>query len=270
MRQPLSFATWMLAQLSHAMKGLVYLAILIIVLSIGLHVTLPESRFVPGPSEFGASFQAMFLRGAILTHVMVSCFRVLGGFTLAFCIALCLAISVLSVRSLRGTLIPVNSFLRYVPPTAFTILLIGVFGVGEGYKIAAVFFGIVFFLLSMLVDAFDSVDRRYVEMGLVEGHSRIEIAFRIILPSTLPKIIDVARINLSAAWTFLVVAELVGAQEGLGYLVHISQRFGRVADVFLLVLVFGVIGWLFDAILYGLSRLVVPWHYALALSGRNL
>jgi len=158
-----------------------------------------------------------------------------------------------------------NAFLRYIPPAAYAVLLVGAFGVGEGYKIAVIFFGIIFFLITMIVDVFDGIDQRYLDMARLDGRRWGEIVCYVIIPWSLPRLIDVGRINLGAAWTFLVIGEMVGASSGLGYLIVVSQRFSQIADIYWAMAAFGFIGWFLDSLLKYLSRALSPWFYAVAL-----
>lgn len=161
--------------------------------------------------------------------------------------------------TLNRLVIPVNSFLRYIPPTAFVTLLIVYFGIGEQYKLAVIFVSVIFFIIQMTVDAVEDLDRRFVEMGMVSGMSGLEILRTIVIPGTLPRILDVLRINLSGAWTFLVAAEVVGADAGLGHLIAISQRFGRIEELYVGILIFGVIGIITDQLFQLAGRILFRW-----------
>jgi NitT/TauT family transport system permease protein len=204
--------------------------------------------------------------GRLPEEIAISFLRIVVGFTLAGLIGIAVGL-ILGTYSLpRASILPINSFLRYIPPTSFVVLLIVYFGIGERYKYAVVFVGTVFFIVQMVVDAVEDVDVRYVEMGLLSGLKRHRLLGRIILPCAWPKILDVLRINLSAAWTFLVAAEVVGASGGLGNLIVVSQRFLRIEDLYVGVLTFGIIGVFLDFVLQAISQLLFPWHYLRARS----
>jgi NitT/TauT family transport system permease protein len=113
----------------------------------------------------------------------------------------------------------------------------------------------------MTVDAVEDVDRRYLEMGLLSGMSPFNSFLFVVIPSTLPRIVDILRINLSGAWTFLVAAEVVGAQGGLGHLIAISQRFGRIETLYVGILTFGLIGLMTDYTLQLFTKMVFKWRH---------
>jgi NitT/TauT family transport system permease protein len=158
-------------------------------------------------------------------------------------------------------IVPVNSFLRYIPPTAFISLLIVYFGIGETYKYAVVFFGVIFFIIQMVIDVAEDVDKRYLEMGQTSGWGNWDIFNRVVMPASWPRIVDVLRINLSASWTFLVAAEIIGAEKGLGHLISVSQRYLRIDELYVGVLTFGVIGIITDQLIDKSSRKAFRWYY---------
>lgn len=248
-----------------ALRGVILLAGLIVLLGLFADLLGLGTRLwglFPTTRELAASVTELLLRGGIYPHVAISAARVFAGFTLACASGMALAVAIVELRMVRATVLPMNAFVRYVPPTAYAMLLVGAFGVAEGYKIAVVFCGVFFFIVAMTVDVFDGIDQRYLDMARLDKASRTEMLTRILVPWSLPRLIDVARINLGAAWTFLVVGEMVGADSGLGYLVVVSQRFSRVADAYIVIIAFGIIGWALDAALKHVSVRVAPWYAA--------
>ena len=112
----------------------------------------------------------------------------------------------------------------------------------------------------MTVDVIEDLNIHYLEMAMTAGLGNWDIFLTTIVPASLPKIVDVLRINLSGAWTFLVAAELVGAESGLGHLIGISQRFQRIEELYVAILLFGVIGVLTDLAIQALNRRLFRWH----------
>ena len=218
-------------------------------------------RNIPHPLEVLASFKALTLSGKLPLEAWHSFRRVMIGFLAASAVGVPLGLLAGSFFLFYNLVLPVNSFLRYIPPTAFISLLIVYFGVGETYKYAVIFLGLIFFIIQMVVDVVEDTDMGYVEMGLTMGYSRWEIFRRVIVPGAWPRIWDVLRINLSAAWTFLVAAEIVGAEKGLGHLIAVSQRFLRLGDLYAGILTFGIIGLITDRVLEILSRRLFRWYY---------
>ena len=222
---------------------------------------LVPSSILPSPIDVAQSFATLLASGVLLPEVLASVQRIVIGFSLAAAGGVPLGLAAGAFIVGRQLVNPINSFMRYIPPTAFIALMIVYFGVGEAFKVMVVFFGVIFFIVQMIIDVVDDVDARYVEIALTSGLSNGEVFRRVIIPYCLPKILDVLRVNLGAAWTFLVAAELIGAQTGLGHFIAVSQRFLRLNDLYAGILTFGVIGLVTDFVLERLSRRIFPWYY---------
>jgi NitT/TauT family transport system permease protein len=220
-----------------------------------------STTWAPAPDRIILSFYRLTASGTLLYEAWASIERIAIGFVLASIVGVGFGLAAGSFVAIRALILPTNSFLRYVPPTAFIALLIVYFGVGETYKYAVIFFGIVFFIIQMVVDVVEDMDGKHVEMGKTCDLSNGEIFRRVIIPWSLPRVFDVLRINLSAAWTFLVAAEIIGADRGLGHLVAVSQRFLRLDDLYVGILTFGLIGLVSDVVLERVSRRWFSWYY---------
>lgn len=214
------------------------------------------------PSPFATAHKALELMvdGTLPREVAISAGRIVIGFILACTIGTGVGWIAGSFVIAGQLILPSNSFVRYIPPTAFVALMVVYLGVGELYKIGVVFISVVFFIIQMTVDVVEDVDQRYLEMGLVSGMSEWQVFRLVVVPATLPRVVDVWRINLSGAWTFLVAAEIVGAKGGLGHLIAISQRFGRIEELFVAILSFGLIGLISDYVIGQFSRWIFKWQ----------
>ncbi len=214
---------------------------------------------VPSPIAVLAATRSLVASGELGDALAASLRRIATGFGLA-------ALAGTSLGLLCGTyavaarlLLPTNTFFRYIPPTAFVTLLILYLGIGERYKYTVVFVGVFFFIVQMTVDAVRDIERAYLEMAVVVGVTRSRILASVVVPAVAPTLIDILRINLSGAWTFLVAAEVVGNDPGLGHMINIGRRFGRVESVFVGICSFGVIGIGTDFLLRGLRNRLFRW-----------
>jgi NitT/TauT family transport system permease protein len=203
----------------------------------------------------------MVASGELLPDIAASSLRVIVGFTAAALVGVSVGWTCGMSRTVRLLFEPANSFLRYIPPTALVALWIIIFGLGEQFKAAVVFFSIVFFVIQMVIDATSDIDQVYVDMGITNGFSKLELFWRIILPASLPRVWDVLRVNFSAAWTFLVVAELIGVGRGIGHLLGTSQRFLRLDDLYATIVTFGILGVIWDRCFEWGSHRLFRWHY---------
>lgn len=216
---------------------------------------------IPSPVQTVVAAWRLLVSGKLLEEASISCLRVVVGFTTASVVGVVIGLIAGSFLLANRLIQPVNSFLRYIPPTAFISLLIVYFGIGETYKYAVIFFGVIFFIIQMVIDVVEDIDRRYLEMALTTGYSNWRIFREVVIPASWPRVWDVLRINLSASWTFLVAAELIGAQKGLGHLIAVSQRYLRIDELYVCILTFGLIGIVTDRGLEWLSRMFFRWHY---------
>lgn len=216
---------------------------------------------IPAPIEVIISFYNLLISGELISEAVVSFKRVIIGFFFATILGVPLGLLAGTYILVNKILLPVNSFLRYIPPTAFISLLIVYFGVDETFKCAVIFLGMIFFIIQMVIDVADDVDMKYIELGLTSGFSNWKIFKKVIVPFSMPRVFDVLRINIGAAWTFLVAAEIIGAESGLGHLIAISQRFLRMGDLYACILTFGIIGLLTDRVLNVFSKRLYKWYY---------
>jgi NitT/TauT family transport system permease protein len=230
----------------------------------GLWITASSIRSngfdrIPSPTAVVHAGFNLVISGELPLAALASTRRVLTGFSIAMFLGTWLGWVVGLFLIPRYAVLPINSFFRYIPPTAFITLLIIYFGVGESYKYAVVFVGLFFFVLQMVVDAVEDVDIRYIEMALTSGFEQSAVLRYIVIPATLPRLVDIGRINLSAAWTLIVVAEVVGSENGLGHFLSVSQRFNRIEELYVGIVTFGVIGFAFDFLLQLFGKITFPW-----------
>jgi NitT/TauT family transport system permease protein len=208
-----------------------------------------DQQFLPTPTDTIRALWTSFVSGELIPNTLVS----LGRITVAFLLASIIGIAVGSVAGtfarLESLILPLNSAIRYIPPTAFIAITIIWFGIGEASKLALIFMAILFYIIQMVADTVKLVPKVYIEAAQTLGANRLEVFRNVILGMSASDILAVLRVNLGAAWTYLIVAELVAAQQGLGYLMAISQRFLQTPKLFALLVVVGVLGFISDSLL---------------------
>jgi NitT/TauT family transport system permease protein len=188
--------------------------------------------------------------------------RVGVGYSISLAIGVVLGVLMGSFRSAEAYLEPQVGFLRYIPASALTPLLLIWMGIDEAPKVTLIVVGTVFYNVLMVADVARAVPTPLIDAAYTLGAGRWTVLRRVILPHSWPGIIDVARINLAAAWLMLVVAELLAAQEGLAFRIIRAQRFRRIDRMFALLLVFGLLGIVSDMALRWLRRRSSPWAEA--------
>lgn len=215
--------------------------------------------FLPSPSAVAAAVVRLARDGSLLTDIWFSLFRVLGGFFLAALISIPLGVLMGSFAGVRALLEPLIGALRYMPAPAFIPLLILYLGLDELPKIALIFIGTVFFNTLMIMDAVKSVPTELIETSWTLGGRRGQVLVQVICPFILPNIIDACRVNMAASWNLVIVSELVAATEGLGRRISVAQRFLKTDEIFVGLLMIGLIGVLIDILFRLLTRATCRW-----------
>lgn len=217
------------------------------------------SALIPTPGASWSAFTEMVGDGTFQTDLAASAERVAIGYAISMAIGIVLGIGIGTFASVEALFEPMIGFLRYIPAPALLPLFLLVLGIGESPKIWLIVVGTAFYNVLMTADVARAVPREMLHASYTLGAGRFTILRRVILPHAVPGIIDVARINLAAAWSMLVVAEILGAQAGLAYQITLSQRYRAVDVMFALLIVFGIIGLLSDVILRQVRNVAAPW-----------
>ncbi len=192
---------------------------------------------------------------SFLWDIAISIYRVGAAFLLSAVMAIPLGILMSSYRIVNGLSEPIVDFIRYLPVPALVPLTVIWLGIGETSKIALLWIGTFFQLVLLIADDARRVPREYIEIGMTVGAKPRSVLRHIILPAMLPNMVDNLRITLGWCWTYLIVAEIVAANSGIGYVIMASRRYGAVDTIFAGILTIGVIGLATDqAIRWGHRR----------------
>jgi NitT/TauT family transport system permease protein len=216
--------------------------------------------FLPAPGQIVESAMLLFSEFNLMDDVLASVWRVTAGFLLAALIGVPLGILMGSLKVCEAFFEPMLGFVRYMPASAFIPLFILWLGIGESEKIAVIFFGTFFQLSLMVMDVTKNVSSDLIDTSYTLGVSPRGVFQRIILPASLPGIVDTLRITFGWAWTYLVVAEIVAAGSGLGYMIMQSQRFLKTSHIIVGIVVIGVIGIVIDVCFKWLQVKLFPWQ----------
>ncbi|MBD2100370.1 ABC transporter permease [Leptolyngbya sp. FACHB-261] len=214
---------------------------------------------LPTPLQVWAALQKLASDGSLLQDAGFSLFRVLCGFFLAAMISVPLGVLMGTFASIRALTEPLIGLIRYMPASAFIPLLILYFGLGEVPKILLIFIGTLFFNTLMIMDAVKFVPKEMIETSYTLGGRRSQVLLQVILPFILPNIIDACRVNMAASWNLVIVSELVAATEGLGRRISVAQRFLKTDEMFVGLIVIGLIGVGIDLLFRLLLRFACRW-----------
>jgi NitT/TauT family transport system permease protein len=205
--------------------------------------------YLPGPTDAVGAGIEMARSGQLLTDAWATVARVLQGFGLAVLVSVPLGILMGSFPAGQALLEPLVGLLRYLPASAFIPLLIIWLGLGEPSKVALLFLAAFFFNTLMTADAVRQVPLGLVDVSYTLGARRGEVLRKVIVPYALPGMIDSIRVNAAASWSFVVVAELIASESGLGYRIVRAQRFNQIDRIFAVLVVIALVGLTIDLLL---------------------
>ncbi|HEX8166234.1 MAG TPA: ABC transporter permease [Beijerinckiaceae bacterium] len=215
--------------------------------------------FLPDPAAVGAEAIKLSTSPAFWRDIGTSLFRIAAGFLLAAAIALPMGVWIARSAFASKLLVPPISFIRFVPMPAVIPLMILWFGSGEWGKVMVITLGVFFQLVLMIVAAVAAVPENYVDIARTMEASTYQRFRHFLLPAAAPEIWDSLRINFGLAWATLIFAEILGATSGLGYMIVRAQRFLLVAQVFVAVIVIGILGVLADLLFARFYKSAFPW-----------
>ena len=185
--------------------------------------------------------------------------RVVGGFLIAAAIALPLGVLMGAYKPIEAFFEPFVSFARYLPASAFIPLLILWAGIGEAQKLSVIFIGSFFQLVLMIAVTVGNTRRDLVEAAYTLGCSDAGIVKRVLIRGAAPEICEILRMVLGWAWTYVIVAELIGASTGIGHMITDSQALLATDQIIFGIIVIGLIGLVSDMGFKLLNRSMFPW-----------
>ena len=197
-----------------------------------------------------------------MSDIGMTIWRVLGGFIMASIVAIPLGIAMGAYKPIEALLEPFVSFARYLPASAFVPLLILWSGIGETQKLLVIFIGAVFQLILMIAVIVSNTRRDLVEAAYTLGAKDRGVIRRVLVPSSAPDIAETLRLVLGWAWTYVIVAELIGASSGIGYMIINSQALMATGQIIFGIIVIGVIGLISDLAFKYINRWLFAWRFA--------
>lgn len=227
----------------------------------------PESRFIspvvlPSPLEVIASIKSLVTERALFQSIAATLYRVLVGFGLAVLVGVPLGILAGSWRMIGAAAAPLALFGRNIPIAALIPLTILWFGIGEPQKVMFIFIACLPFVFSDTVTAVVGVADRYVDTAETLGARPGQVIRKVLVPLALPEVYDSLRNLFGLAFGYIMLAELINAKYGLGYLLSTSQRRGLTEHIILILVVIGLLAYGIDRLLFWFQRGLFPYRRA--------
>jgi NitT/TauT family transport system permease protein len=222
--------------------------------------SLVPPYFLSSPSAVLTSGSSLFSEKGFTTDILYSVGRITVGFLISALLGIPLGLAV-GIYSVADALVaPILSFLRYLPVPALIPFCILWFGIGETEKVIIVSIGILFQLVFMIADVVKNTPEEFVDLAITFGAKDWGVLRTVVLPNAAAQIYDLLRITFGWAWGWLLVAELVGANRGIGFTILRSQRYLLNADMIVGLLVVGLLGLVTDYLFRFVRPRLFKWE----------
>lgn len=224
-----------------------------------------ETRFfpagnLPSPGEVKRSFIPLWTKRELGKNVWISFVRVMKGFLVAFAVAFPLGLMMGAFSKVHAAFNPLMIFSSYTPIAALVPLTMTFFGLTETQKVMFLALAFFIYLLPMIVRAVEEVDNVFLQTAYTLGASKWQAMYHVLLGISWPDIFDAMRMSFGVGWGYIILAEIVGAEGGIGYLISISQRRALTADVYLLLVVIIVIAFVTDKLWEAIGDKIFPYR----------
>lgn len=218
-----------------------------------------QNLFLPTPTQVWQAAVTENNTGILWPDVGASVLRIVLGFVISSVVAIPVGMLMGSYKVFEAALEPPIDFMRYTPAVAFIPLTLIWFGTSTTQKLVILFIAIFFQEVLLIMDNVKNVPMPFVDMAYTLGLSPAQVVRRVIFRAALPGIVDTLRISMGWGWTYLVVVELVGATDGLGFQIQQAQRYLDTPEIILGIIIIGVLGLIFDFSFKGVYARAFPY-----------
>ncbi|MDQ0920271.1 ABC transporter permease [Paenibacillus sp. V4I5] len=219
-----------------------------------------SKTLLPTPIEIWLAFYDLLISGELFKHLKISIWRAAVGFLLGGSLGLIFGLLVGLFRRFEHSVDPTVQMLRTIPHLAITPLFILWFGFGEFSKVLLIAKGAFFPLYVQTFLGIRNVDSKLFEVARVLEFSKFKQITKLVLPAALPNILLGLRLSIGVAWLGLVVAEIMGSSEGVGYLIMDARQFSQTAVVFVGIMIFAFVGKGSDSLVRILEKKLLKWR----------
>ncbi len=242
--------------------GLAFFALFVGLWALATFGGFVSKTFLANPLTMLQEGYELLVKHGFLFDIGMTIWRVVGGFVLAALLAVPVGVLMGAYKPVEALLEPFVSFARYLPASAFIPLLILWAGIGELQKLLVIFIGSVFQLILMVAVAVGGTRRDLVEAAYTLGANDNGVIRRVLLPSATPEIAEILRLVLGWAWTYVIVAELIGSSSGIGHMITDSQALLNTGQIIFGIIIIGLIGLISDFLFKALNGWLFPWKFA--------
>ncbi len=227
-----------------------------------------QSPLLPSFIFIAKTFFLLVVEPNVYSHLFASVSLVVKGFLLSLVFALPTSLLSFRINIFAKIILPIHEFIRYIPVPAFVPLCAVLFGVGDTTKIVLIFIGTYFQLIFLFIANFASQPKEIEESAKTLGLRGISLINKIIIRGSLADLLTTIRITFAWAWSYLLVAEVINARRGIGYLVLQAYRVLDMERLLALLIIIGLFGVLADTTLRIIRKILCPWSYVV-VQGNN-
>jgi len=225
----------------------------------------PEARIIspvilPNPAEVVRSFPQLWFERALTRNLALSLYRVVAGFIVGVAIAFPLGLAMGAFTKVRAMFTPLAVFGAYLPIPALVPLTLSFFGTGERQKILFLAMAFVIYLLPLIVGAVENVDDVYLKTAYTLGANRLQVVSKVLLAVSWAEIYQALRLGFGIGWSYIILAEIVDINEGVGGLIMTSQRRGPREHIYLVLVVIVAVAFLTDRLWGAVGRYLFPYR----------
>jgi NitT/TauT family transport system permease protein len=216
---------------------------------------------LPSPFEVITSFKSLWFEAELTRSVIASTLRVVLGFLVGVMVAFPLGLFMASFSKIKALFDPLVIFIAYLPIPALVPLTMSLFGIDEMQKVMFLALAFIIYLLPLTIKSVEDVHNIYLQTAYTLGLNRWQIVRHVLLPISFPQIIDAMRLGFGVGWTYIILAEMVAAERGLGQIIIIAQRRGPREHIYLVLVVIVVIAYITDKLWQVLYRYLFPYKH---------
>lgn len=210
-------------------------------------------------TTMGVLFTDGYLGTNLTTHIVASLFRTIGGYVLAILLAIPIGLWMGMNKYVSAILSPVFAVIRPIPAIAFLPLFIMWFGIGEVARVMLIFISAFLYIVLNTFSGVKTIPNGLIQAAKNLGANRFQLFSKVIFPATLPSIMTGLKAGLAVSWAIVVAAELMAAQEGLGYMIMDAATFFRMPVVYVGIILIGLIGLILENIISIIEKKSCHW-----------
>ncbi|RDU24134.1 ABC transporter permease [Anaerosacchariphilus polymeriproducens] len=216
-------------------------------------------KFLPAPTQVIEVAVKYIMDGTLLVHIGASVYRVLAGFFAGVVVALVLGILITKSKMFDNTISPLLNLIGPIPVYAFLPIFIIWFGIGESSKVGLIAYATFMPLLTYTIDGIRNVNPIWIRSAMSLGASERQVFIKIVLPAALPNMFTGMKVSLALTFSALVVAEMMGADKGLGFMIINARNWFKTGDIFLAIALIGILYSLFLSAIIRIEKIIFKW-----------